>query len=221
MAVTGTKTVRAICTSALRKAQVVGMDETPSGSDMAEAVELLNMMLKAWQMSGFNIWTYTSASLALTTAASYTLDPVRPMQIITARLKRGGIELPMQDMTRQEYDNLPQKASTGLPTQFYYDRQREAAKLYVWPVLATAGGETIEYTYEREFEDVTDPDSELDVPSEWWEATLYGLGARIAESYMMMTPLSILATRAQSTLEAALQFDREGSVFFAGPYADA
>tara|TARA_R110000803_G_scaffold163734_2_gene227419 strand:+ start:20 stop:685 length:666 start_codon:yes stop_codon:yes gene_type:complete len=220
MAVTGTKTVRAICTSALRKAQVVGMSETPSGDDMAEAVELLNMMLKAWQMSEYNIWTYTSGSLTLTTALSYTLDPVRPMQIITARLKQGGIELPMQVMTRQEYDNLPQKTSTGLPTQFYYDRQREAAKLYVWPVLATAAGETIEYTYEREFEDVTDPDSVLDVPAEWWEATLYGLGARVAESYMLMAPLSMLAPRAQSTLTAALQFDREGSVFFAGPYAD-
>ena len=79
MAVTGTKTVRAICTSALRKAQVVGMSETPSGDDMAEAVELLNMMLKAWQMSSYNIWTYTNGSLALTTALSYTLDPVRPM----------------------------------------------------------------------------------------------------------------------------------------------
>lgn len=220
MAVTGTKTVRAMCTNALRKAQVVGMSDTPSGEDMAEAVDLLNMMLKAWQMSQYNIWTYTSGSLTLTTALSYTLDPVRPMQIITARLKQGGIELPMQSMTRQEYDNLPQKTSTGLPTQFYYDRQREAAKLYVWPVLATAAGETIEYTYEREFEDVTDPDDVLDVPGEWWEACLYGLSARVAESYMMLAPLSMLAPRAQSTLVAALQFDREGSVYFAGPYAD-
>ena len=221
MATTATKTVRQICTAALRKAQVTSAEEAPSATDMAEAMDLLDMMLKSWQNRRYNLWTYTSGSHVLTTDAAQTLDPVRPLEIITARFKRNGIELPMTQMTRQEYDNLPQKTSTGTPTQFYYDRQREAARLYVWPVLATAAGETIEYTYARELEDVTDLDAVLDVPGEWWEATLYGLAARIAESYDLDGVLNKMAPRAAAKLEEALSFDIEGSVFFAGPYADA
>lgn len=221
MAVTGTRTIRQMCAAALRKAQVTSQDEDPQAADLAEAMDLLDMMLKGWQNAGYHIWAYTSGTLTLTTEESYTLSPERPLEIITARLKRNGIELPMTQMTRVEYDMLPQKASTGLPTQFYYDRQREAAKLYVWPVLATASGETIEYTYSRELEDVTDPDAVLDVPGEWWEATLYGLAARIAESYMNMQAYGMLAPRAATTLDSALSYDREGSIFFAGPYGDA
>lgn len=221
MAVTGTRTIRQMCTAALRRAQVTAIDEDPEAADLAEAMDELDFMLKSWQNSGYQIWAYTSGSLTLTTSAAHTLDPVRPLQIVTARFKRNGIEIPMQQITRTEYDNLPQKTSQGTPTQFYYDRQREAARFYVWPVLATASGETVEYTYVRELEDVTDPDAVLDVPGEWWEATVYGLAARLAETYNLNDVYAKLAPRAAVKLDEALSFDREGSVFFAGPYADA
>lgn len=220
MAVTGTKTVRDMATQALRKAQITGYRETPTAEDMDAALDDLNLMLKGWQLEPGLLWLVASQSLTLTTAASYDLSPVRPLRIHSARLKRNGIEIPMVQMTRDEYDTLPDKESTGLPTQFYYDKQREAAKFYVWPVLATANGETVEITYEAEFEDVTDPDAVLQVPGEWWEATLYGLAARLAESFMMMGAYQMLAPRAEITLDRALAQEREGSVFFAGPYAD-
>ena len=220
MAVTETKTVRDMVTHALRKAQITAYDETPTAEDADAALEDLNLMLKGWQLEPGLLWLVSSQSLALTTAASYDLSPVRPLRILSARLKRNGIEIPMVRLTRDEYDELPRKDTTGLPTQFYYDRQREAAKFYVWPVLATAAGETVQITYEREFEDVTDLDDTLDVPGEWWEATLYNLAARLAESYMMTGAYQMLTPRAVQTLDMALAQEREGSVFFAGPYAD-
>lgn len=220
MAVTATKTVRQICTQALRRAQISDQAEAPDAIDLQTAIEELDMMLKAWQAEGNLLWTYTSGTLTLTTAASYTLSPARPLRILSARLKRSGIEIPMQEMTREEYDNLPDKDVTGFPTQFYYDRQRESALFYVWPVLSAANGETVEYTYERELEDVTDGAETLDMPGEWWEATMYGLAARLAEAYAKTGPLQWLGPRATTTLERALAWEREGSVFFGGPYAN-
>lgn len=216
MVTTGTQTVRSIVTAALRKARVVGFGQTPDADEAEAAMQELNFMLKAWQNRRYNLWTKTAGSLTLTTAAVYTMDPVRPLRILSARLKRGGVEIPMQRMTRDEYDELPVKTTTGTPTQFYYDRQREAARLYIWPVLASASGETIEYTYDRELEDVTDLDDTLDMPGEWWDAVVYGLAVRILETLALPAPQTLLL-RAEMLLETALADDREGSIFFGTP----
>lgn len=218
MATTGTLTIRETVTQAARKAGILAFGESLATEDAQAMLEELNLMLKSWQNKGYNLWDKTSGSLALTTAASYTLSPARPLRILSARFKRNGTEMPMCRMMREEYDNLPRKDTTGTPTQFYYDRQREAALLYVWPVLATASGETIEYTYEREAEDVTDLNETLDVPGEWFEAVIYNLAARLAETIPMNQP-PLLFQRAQLLLNEALAFDREESIFFAGDRA--
>lgn len=216
MATTNTYTNFEVCAEALRKIGVLSKGETPEAEDFDGALKQLGRMLKAWQSREYNLWAKASGSLILTTAASYTLDPVRPLRILSARLKRNGIEMPMVQMTRDEYDELPQKDSTGTPTQFYYNRQREEARFFVWPVLAAPNGETIEYTYERELADVVS-DEPVDVPSEWYDAVVYGLAARLADDYMIDAPRVI--ARAEEEFKEALSFDREGSVIFGTPEA--
>jgi hypothetical protein len=213
---TQTFTAGEIVTAALRKVGVVSKDEDPSEYDEAESLKSLNWMLKGWQAKQWLTWTYTRGSLTLTTADSYTLDPVRPLRILNARLKRNGIETPMFRMTRDDYDTLPQKTSTGLPTQFYYDRQKEAALLYVWPVLSVVNGETIEYSYERELADITASTDVLDMPVEWHECVIYNLASRLTEDYPDVSPsvAQKVDMRALMLLDDLLAEDREESVTF-------
>ena len=213
MATTGTKTHRQIATAALRKAGIVGWGEEAEAEDAAQALDELDVMLKGWQNKGYNLFTKASGTLILTTAASYTLSPVRPLRILSARLKRV-TELPMTRMTREGYDNLPDKTATGTPTQFYYDRQREDARLYIWPVLSVVNGETIEYTYEREVEDATSLNGVLDMPAEYYEAVIYNLAARLQESIPLVNGNPRVVPRAQELLREALAADQEGSIFF-------
>lgn len=216
MAVTGTYTVREIATQALRKAGVTAIDEPPTAEEIDLAVENLNRMLKAWQAHRFNLWTKTAMSVTATTSASYTLSPVRPLRILSVRWKDpSGIETPMQSMTRDEYDSLPVKTTTGRPTTWYYDRQREAAKLYVWPLPASVTTETLEITYEREIEDVVISDV-IDVPGEWWEAVVYGLADRVSEDFGKANDR--LTYKAKEALGLVLSDDAEDSVFFCGGY---
>lgn len=203
MAVTGTRTVRDICTAALRRAGVTDISQAAEAEDMDIATEALEGLMKSWQGAPW-MWTRETASLTLTTAAEYTLDPVRPIQILNARLKRSGIETPMVEMSAREYDELPNKTVTGLPTQFFYDRQREAARLYIWPVLATATGETIEYRYEREIEDIASPNDVIDAPAEWWEPITANLAGLLAEIYERPEPvIQRLVVRAEQKLRDA------------------
>lgn len=211
MATTDTDTVREVLESALRKIGVVAEDEPMTEDQANAALRAFNRMLKAWQNRGYNLWAVASQSVTLTTAASYTLNPVRPVEILSCRLKRSGFEMPMVRLTREDYDNLPVKTTQGTPTQFYYDRQREAAKLYIWPVLAAAAGETLEITYVREFEDMGINDAP-DIPSEWYDAAVYGLAARLADDFRA-NPGNVVA-RAEEELRLALAGDREGSLWF-------
>lgn len=213
MAVTGTYTCQEICTDALRKARVVAIDEAATADDLQLARRQLNRMLKSWQNDGPNIFLYAAQTVALTTAASYTMSPVRPLEILTVNYNDGSSETPMQRMTRQEYESLPVKTSTGTPTCFYYDRQKEAAKIYIWPVLASASGETLEVDYVREFADVELAD-DVDVPGEYYDAVVYNLADRLSDDYGVQNPN--VTSRAQMLYQQALAFDREGSVYFHG-----
>lgn len=211
MVTTTTDTCRDIVSDALRKIGVVSIDEPMNADQAQHGMRALNRLLKSWQNKGYDLWAATSQSVVLTTAAAHTLNPARPLQILSCRFKKSGIERPMQSMTRDEYDNLPLKTAQGIPTTYYYDRQREAARLYVWPVLAVAAGETLEITFTREFEDMGLDDAP-DVPTEWYEAVVYGLGARLADDYMISA--NNVVARAEAELQQALAFDREGSIFF-------
>lgn len=202
---------RDVCTDALRKIGVVAQDQTATADEMKTATGALFRLLSSWQNKGYSLWLVQSRSIPLTTAISYTLSNPRPIDLQTVTLNRSGIETQMHRMNRHEYDSLPNKSSTGLPTTFYFDRQRDEGVIYVWPPLATAGGETLEVTYVRPTSDV-DLDADVDVPPEWYEATVYGLAARLADDFTVDAPM--VTMRAESELDDALTFDREGSLYF-------
>lgn len=214
MATSGTYSARVLVADALRKIGVVAMDEPMTADQGDHALRALNRLIKSWQNRGYNIWGATEVVITLTTAASYTF-PARPVSVESVRLRRGTIDTPMLAMTRQEYFDLPQKASTGTPTTYYFDRQRDTAALYIWPVLVAAAGETLRVLCTREFEDQTDLNAAPDIPAEWWDALVYSLAARLADDFSVNAP-NVVA-RAEEELRLALAFDREGSVFFYEP----
>src|SRR4030067_833979 len=74
--------------------------------------------------------------------------------------------LPMRLFTRQEYFALPTKTSAGTPTQYYFDPQRGAPTLYVWPVKATVTTETFKVTYHKRTDDLDDLANDIDIPQE-------------------------------------------------------
>ena len=215
MAVTGTQTVRDIITDALLDLEVGSIGDEADATLAAHAVRVLNRVMKAWQLDdAAPSFLKASQSLPLTTAASYTLSPERPIRILSARFKRSGTEIPMIRLTRDDYDNLPVKTTTGTPTQFYYDRQKEDALFYVWPVLATAAGETVEITYEREFKDVEINDN-IDLPGEWWDVAVLQTASRLVHAYGSEAAKQSIPMRAEMALNKALGAAVDGeSVYF-------
>jgi hypothetical protein len=211
--------IRDVISDAFREIHVLGYEDAADGPMMKLGVRKLNEMLHAWQADGFNLWTVDSLTVTLTTSVSYTLAE-RPVRVHSARLVRSGVETPMNIWTRQEYDDLPVKTSTGVPTNAYFDMQRTQTVMYVWPALAAADDETVKLTFEREITEAALQNGTLDVPIEFRKAVVKGLAVDL------MNPMEVPATRVPTLhQEAAVAYaramanDHEGSVYFAGPNA--
>jgi hypothetical protein len=195
---------------ALRELGVLDVEETMDASHVRFGLRKLRRMLLSWQNLDYNVWLKAEQTLTMTAGErSYTLDPVRPLRILSARVVTDGIETPLEALTRQDYDTLPLKTSAGRPVSFHYDRQREDALFYVWPV-PTANGETIQITYARQIAPMDTFGADVDVPEEWEDAVVYGLACALASTYSRQPPIDLAA----GALNAALAFDREDSVFF-------
>lgn len=146
-----------------------------------------NMMLKAWQADGLQPWSLTEGSFALVQGTdSYLFGAggtvtTLPFSMEQVRVTRTN-DIEMTELSREDYFRLPNKTTQSYPIQYYYDRQRESGRLYVWPTAdATLG--TIKFTYRRVIYDIGDQSETLDVPQEWYEAMLYGLADRLLGLY--------------------------------------
>lgn len=209
-------TVNDIIADAYREIGVVGYEDAMDGAQAQMGLRYLYRMLRAWQVTD-HLWLSDDLTVNLTTAASYSLTSVRPVRVHGARFVSSGVETPMCRMTRQEYLDLPVKTSTGRPTAFYFDAQRTSPVLYIWPVPASDDGTTIILDIEREITEPLLRAGTLDVPAEWHDAVMFGLADRLSVPFERNVPG--LAERAMGALSDVLAADREGSVFFAGPYA--
>lgn len=204
---------RDLCKFALRKIRVVGNAEDMAPEDAVTARQELNLMLKGLQLEAPSLWRQTDGAVTLVAGtASYVLAP-RPFRVIEARYRSAaGVDIPMCSLVRQEYIDLPLKASQGVPTSYYVDYQRGAATLHVWPVPAAVTTETIQYTYQRVFEDLDSLNNDIDIPQEYLETVGYQLAARLSETYGKDEPRVL--QRAEYLLEIAAQADREDFVQF-------
>lgn len=206
-------TAREVIIHALRLIRVQDAVSDASGADASNAMQTLNLMLKGWQHNGPDIFRITNGSVTLVSAtSSYALSP-QPYRVIEARYRdASGRDLPMIELGRLDYQELPLKSAAGIPTQFYVDVQRTATTLYTWPVLATATTETIKYTYQRRFEDVDALDNEIDVPQEHLEMVSYSLADRLMDFYGMDN--GRITQRAMMLYQKAIDAEREPFVQF-------
>lgn len=209
-------TARQVIEYALRKINVTANGNTPSSEVADDALVELNVMLKEW-MKYDSIWRLTETSLTPTAdTASISMSSANPYRVVDVRYRNtDSIDIPMQEITRQEYYDIPDKTSTGTPTSWYFDPQRATNTLYFWPVLDSVTTETLRVTYQRRYEDVDDLGNDLDVPQEHLAVVGYNLASRLADRYGKAGPhVDRIVARAERMLEEILDADRPEVIRF-------
>ena len=208
-------TARQAIQYALEKINILAKGQTLTVEHSDAAMRELNVMLKEWMVYSA-IWRKKQGSVSLTNAtASYSLTP-RPYRILSVRYRNtSSIDLPMEELTSEEYYDLPDKSSAGTPSTWYFEPQQATSSLFVWPVKATVTTETFRITYQRYIDDIDSLDNNIDVTPEWLGTIGYNLAARCADDYGRSGPhIDRIIARAGVLFEEMKDHDRPDMVRF-------
>lgn len=144
----------------------------------------------------------------------YQTNLVRPLKILDARRYNldSAIDVPLSEIDRIEYQEMPNKTSTGAVNSFYYDRRGGANStgyVYLWPSPATVD-EAIKMTVARPIQDFTVAGDDSDLPQEWIRAIEWGLADELADEYDVPEPKRTrIERRAAQYLAEANWWERE------------
>lgn len=145
----------------------------------------------------------------------YTTALERPLKVLSAQREVSGQEIPMEEMSRDEYEELPNKSSTGTAVNFYYDPQTTTGKLYLWNAPDNVEQE-INFTYLDQLQDMDATSNDFDYPQEWLEYLIYNLAIRIS-SLVGKTPSESTIAIASNAKNQLMSWDAEAdSVEFVG-----
>jgi hypothetical protein len=122
------------------------------------------------------------------------------------------IEVPLAEMDRLEYMDMPNKTSTGAVNSFFYDRRGgpvNSGLLYLWPSPADTT-EAIKLTVARPVEIFQAAGNTPDFPEEWIRAAEWGLADELADEYDVPEPKrSRIERRASQYLQEVNWNERE------------
>jgi hypothetical protein len=105
-----------VITGALRKLAVLPSGATPSTSQIADASDALNAIVKAFQADGMPLWkvskqtfTTVSGTAAYTVGPSQTVDCPKPLRVYQAFwTPQNGTNTPLNIYNRYDFNELPQ-----------------------------------------------------------------------------------------------------------------
>ena len=106
--------------------------EVRTGYDIRTAKRSMNLMLAEWANRGLNQWTIEQRTQTVTADdKDYSLG-TDVIDILSAVVRRSGTDFSLSRISRDSYLAIPNKSSTGRPTQFFLDRQI-TPNLKIWP----------------------------------------------------------------------------------------
>jgi len=135
----------------------------------------------------------------------------RPQRVLSCRRKKFGQdnEIPVLSWSRDEYFNQVNKLSRGTVVNCYYSPQLGDGRMYVWQT-ASSVNDLLRFTFERPMQDLLIGDDNLDIPTEWLEAVIYGLAFRLADDYSVpLAKADRIGQKANQFLDDLLGWDEE------------
>lgn len=147
--------------------------EGKTGYSLRSARRSLNIMLAEWANRGINLFTVEQVTTTLTAGtANYTLG-IDTIDVLEMVIRRSGTDTTVDRISRSAYLNLPNKTTTGKPSQFFVDRQVNPV-LYLWQTPENSTDQIIYYRLVR-IDDADDYTNDFDVPFRFYPCLVAGL----------------------------------------------
>jgi hypothetical protein len=191
--------------------------EAKTGYDLQTARRSMNIMLAEWANRGLNQWTIEQRTQAVTANDSEYSLGTDLIDILSLVVRRSGTDFTMTRISRDAFLNLPNKTSTGRPTQYFLDRQiTPNLKLFPTPENST---DVIVYDALTRIQDADAQVNTMEIPFRFFPCLTAGLAYYIA---MKRAPdrIQLLKTVYEEEFERAMAEDRDRSAFNVVPKLD-
>jgi len=147
--------------------------EVRTGYDLRTAKRSMNILFADWANRGLNQWTIEQRTKTLVSGtAEYDLD-TDLVDVLNAIIRRGSTDFSLSRISRDAYINIPTKATTGRPSQYFLDRQI-TPKLKLW---ATPENSTDVFVYDAltRIQDADTAKDTVDIPFRFYPCLTAGL----------------------------------------------
>ena len=147
--------------------------ELRTGYDAKTARRSLNLMFADWANRGLNMWTVTQATTSITSGtATYSFDATHVDLLEVVLRNSSGTDFTLTQMSRSEYLTIPNKTTSGQPSQYFFDRQ-VTPTITLW---ATPNATyTLVYYYVRRIQDADTLVNTTDTPFRFLPCMVAGL----------------------------------------------
>jgi hypothetical protein len=184
-------TARDLIKRSMKLIGVLADGENPTASEQADALSVLNEMLKMWANDGMLVHTIIREVVPLVVSqqaytvgddAAASLDTVRPTLLQSASIEINGVEYPLDIITPEQYAEIALKTMTSTIPQKVYPEGTYPLETYrLWPVPSGAGNLII-YTQKpiATFATATD---DVELPDGFFEGIRFNLAVLIAPEY--------------------------------------
>jgi hypothetical protein len=222
-----------IILTALRKIGLVEPADTINNVDYSilfNASINLNLMVKQWMIEGIKLWSVSEINFPLTAnKTTYTIGPSgpdvfnnKPLRVMQAFIRNTtatpNIDIPVQLLSRQEYNTLGSKYSTGTTNSIFLDVGNTTSTLnvYLTPDTLSASTYVMYLTVQRPLGEMNSGTDSPDFPDEWMNALVWGLADDLSVEYdVHPMKRQEIQTRARQYKETLEGWDVEHtSVFF-------
>jgi|TARA_R100000081_G_scaffold27408_1_gene12176 hypothetical protein len=188
--------------------------EVKTGYDLVTARRSLNLMLAEWANRGLNQWTITQRTQALTSGTrTYSLS-ADVIDVLSAVVTRSSTDFALTRVSRDDDLNIPNKATTGRPTQFFLDRQ-VTPSLRLWPTPENST-DVVVYNALTRIDDADTAINTMDLPFRFYPCLAAGLAYYLS---LKRAPnrTQMLKAIYEEEFERAMGEDRDRSSFTVTP----
>ena len=152
--------------------------ELRTGYDLKTAKRSLNLLFADWANRGLNQWTIAQRTQTVTADdADYDLG-TDVIDVLSMVVRRSTTDFSMSRVSRDEYLSIPNKTTTGRPTQFFIDRQI-TPKIKIWPTPENST-DVLHFDCLTRIEDADTFTNTVEVPFRFYPCLAAGLAYYIA-----------------------------------------
>ena len=157
--------------------------QTRTGYDLKSARRSLNLLLSEWGNRGVHLWKVTNHTQNLVASTTTYTAPADCSDVLEAVFRNGTTDTTMTKISRSEYQAIPNKSSTGTPTQYYVRRNLANVEINLCLTPDTTDTQ-INYFYVARIQDAGAYTNTPDAPYRFLPCMVSGLSFYLAQKHM-------------------------------------